>query len=387
MRVTNHHGRGSARHAGRTFDLNLAPHIDQTKTPDNKYWTCYKNIDDLEDAERTYYRNRFAGGIEAQNDKYRARRQYARVREVESVYDNRMTSPEGSLLYIGDKTARDAVTPDQLWKCAMRYAAWEMQYSKAHGEFYRVLTLAMHVDERGQIHVEERGVYQHQDAAGNWYAGQAAALEAAGFPLPEPEEERSRENNRKMTWDALRREKWIAIVEKEPEQRRSHPSLEVWLAQQEAAELLEQAKERAGEITAEADRKAAETLQEAQEEARQEGERIIAEANREAAERLSEEQEEAKSLREDNERLMRKNAALRCSNRFYEISGSYRAYQERVKAHLDAPAPEQAPYDQIAPKRRVKGNQEAQRQTERVGMLEEAFSIDYSGHEREDRQL
>lgn len=371
MRAANHHGRGTAKHAGRNFDLGKADHIDPTKTKDNRYWSIYHGEttgERLEADEMRYYRKRFSAAAEAQNEKYRKNRQHSRIRTTDDWYRDRVRQPEGSLLYIGDKSNRRDVPPDVLWACASRYIRWEQDYSKAHGGFYEPLSFALHVDERGQWHVEERGVYQYRNAEGDWMVGQNAALEAAGFVLPEPGQKLSRTNNRKMTWDAVRRKKWLDIVEeagftieRQPKEGDLHLPLEAWQALKDAQMAQEAEFERQ------------------REEMRQEAER--------AAEALQEAQEEAKSLREDNERLRRKNAALRASNRFYEQAESYRTYQERIKARLDAPEPVKAPYDQIAPKRRVRGNQEAQRQAERVAQVQEAFNIDYSSHEREDRQL
>lgn len=246
MRAANHHGRGTARHASRYgYD---APHVDKSRSKGNRFWTwCGGNVlgvggcPGMEEAELSFYRKRFTDGVEARNERYRARRQSGRVRTVEQVYRNRVTQPEESLLYIGDKGSRGQVPPDVLWACFQEYLAWECECSRKHAEFYRPLSAALHVDERGQWHVHERGVYQYQDADGEWQVGQAAALEAAGFPLPDPDADRSADNNRKMVWDAARREKWLDIVEahgfaieREPEAERPHMGLEAWQAWQDS---------------------------------------------------------------------------------------------------------------------------------------------------------
>ena len=214
MRATNHHGRGTAKHASRHGYT--APHIDKARSKDNRFWTWCGGVREtdadgacpgLEGDERLYYSSMFRKGIEAQNEIYRKRRQYGKVRTPDDFYARRVTQPEESLLYIGDKSFRGAVSPDVLWDCVREYVAWEREFSRAHGDFYVPLSLSLHADERGQWHVHERGVYQYADGAGNLRIGQAAALEAAGFPLPDPDADRSVDNNRKMTWDAARREK------------------------------------------------------------------------------------------------------------------------------------------------------------------------------------
>lgn len=241
MRATNHHGRGTAKHAGRDFDLKKAPHIDPARAAQNRYWT-WNGDPKLEAAERAYYRETFQDALDTQNQLHRQRRQYKRVRDIDQVYENRNTQPEGSLLYIGCK--KDGpIDPDVLWACAAEYRAWEQEQL---GGRYVPLSMAMHVDEKGQIHVEERGVYRYQTEAGQWTVGQAAALEAAGVPLPDPDKPRDTDNNRKMTWDAARREKWLDIVEahgftleRTPEQQRPHLGLEAWQAWQDEKAALD----------------------------------------------------------------------------------------------------------------------------------------------------
>lgn len=284
MRAANHHGRGTAKHFTRVrYD---APHTDVTRAGLNRYWTwcggIVKGSPDgcprMESDERNYYGERFAVGVAAQNERNRARRQYGRLRTVEQVYENRMTQPEESLLYIGDKEHLGEVSPDVLWSCVVEYVRWEMDYSKRHGEFYRPLSLALNADERGQLHVHERGVYQYKDADGYWRVGQAAALKAAGFPLPDPSAPRDTDNNRKMVWDAARREKWLDIVEahgfqveREPEAQRPHMGLEAWQAWQDAMAdaqtAQEQAQADAEGIRATARQEASEAVQKAQEKA------------------------------------------------------------------------------------------------------------------------
>lgn len=241
MRAANHHGRGTAKHAGRDFDLEKAPHIDPAKTPGNRYWT-WDGQGNLEASERAYYSQTYQAALDAQNELHRQRRQYKRVRDMGQVYEGRNTQPEGSLLYIGCK--KDGlVDPAILWACVEEYRAWEQD---ALGGCYVPLTMALHVDEDGQYHVEERGVYQYQDEAGNWQIGQAAALEAAGVPLPDASKPRGKDNNRKMSWDAARREAWLDIVEahgfkleRTPDKESPHLGLKAWQAWQDTKATLD----------------------------------------------------------------------------------------------------------------------------------------------------
>lgn len=255
IRGANHHGRGKG---GRAYSphhidrnrLKEAKHIDPARTPQNRYWMWrgeWQQPGDCEAAERAYYREAFADGQEAQNERYRRKGNHSRVRTTDQVYDVTTTSPEGTLLYIG--SLRDGlVDPADLWACGMEYMAWEQT---ALGDYYKPLTLGMHLDEKGQYHLELRSVYQYQDADGHWRPGQNAALEAAGVPLPDPSQPRGKNNNRKMTWDAARREAWLDVleahgyqVERVPEKGRPHMGLEAWQAYQDAkADLDTQAEQ------------------------------------------------------------------------------------------------------------------------------------------------
>lgn len=249
MRGTNHHGKGNPLH-NRHEGFN-SPHIDKSKSKHNIFWTWNGGLQgkapDIRQSELDYYNMKFSDALDMQNQKHRARRQYKRVRTMDDVYRDKQRQPEESLLYIGDKSHLDDISTDMLWNCAMEYLAWEASYSQSHGGFYTVLSASLHADERGQIHIHERGVYQYQDDSGNWQIGQAAALDAAGIALPEPGMARSKTNNRKMSWDAMRREKWLDIieshgfeVEREPETPRPHLSLEAWQGVQDAMTEIRQ---------------------------------------------------------------------------------------------------------------------------------------------------
>lgn len=244
MRATNHHGRGNAKHAGREFDTRKAKHIDPAKASENLYWT-WDGEGSFQQSELAFYRETFQASLDAQNARHMERRQLARVKSMEQFYGSRNYQPEGSLLYIGSmEDGKGQVSREALWECAQEYRAWEEAQSQERGGFYKPLTMALHCDEKGQIHVEERGVYMYRDKDGNMAIGQNAALEAASFELPEPGQAVGKFNNRKMTWDAARREKWLDIceehgfhIERQPRPRgpgQKHVDLETWQEQQDA---------------------------------------------------------------------------------------------------------------------------------------------------------
>ena len=73
--------------------------------------------------------------------------------------------------------------------------------------------MAIHEDET-TIHSQSRRVwFSLNPETGIYEIGQDKALERAGIPLPNPNEPRSRYNNRKMTFDKLAREQFLSICE------------------------------------------------------------------------------------------------------------------------------------------------------------------------------
>lgn len=295
MRAANHHGKGGAIHPSRRFDLEKADHIDAEKAKMNIYWTWNhgrvkneggKAAVDFREAEIAYYEN-FEAHRRRQNEKNKAAGNSKRDKgSAEEVYKSRNSQPEGSLLYIGCKDNRADVDPAVLWACFEEYREWEKEASVG---FYVPLTAALHVDERGQWHVEERGIYQYKDSEGNLAIGQVEALRQAGFELPNPDEPRSKGNNYKMTWDSLRRDKWHDIAEahgfdiiREPNKHGEHLPLEQWQQVQdyarniknwqkvEAAKLQEREKALEGREAALNEREAALDAREAFQNAREE---------------------------------------------------------------------------------------------------------------------
>ena len=79
MKATLHIGKGTGKHNDRTFDLNKATHIDQTRQNENFYINRY--LDDtitFEECERRYFQENYSQWLEIQNEKYRKRRQCRR---------------------------------------------------------------------------------------------------------------------------------------------------------------------------------------------------------------------------------------------------------------------------------------------------------------------
>lgn len=213
MRATSHNGRwGSVKHNGRGFDLTKAGHIDQSRVRDNLYWHWDQEDGDnnFEGAEERYYHKQFGVALAAQNKRHMAARQRNRVKTMSDWLNAKNTCPEETIWQIGNMT--EDVDPEDFAAAVEELQEWLTEWSAAHGEPYKILDTAIHMDEASP-HAHSRRVWQYQDVDGTWKIGQNKALAAAGVPLPNPSAPEGPKNNRKMTFDAMVRDKWMEICE------------------------------------------------------------------------------------------------------------------------------------------------------------------------------
>lgn len=209
MRGSRHNGRwGTERHNGRDFDTGKADHIDPKRTDQNIYYTW--DSGPIKGAELHYYEQTFGQALKEQNERHRKAGNLGRVKDMETWMQARQHRPEETILQIG--TMGDNVDPETFRQAMERYVAWERAWAKTHKQAAQVLDIALHLDEASP-HAHIRRVWQYQDEAGTWHVGQNKALEAAGVELPDPDKPEGRFNNRKMTYDAMCRAKWLDICE------------------------------------------------------------------------------------------------------------------------------------------------------------------------------
>ena len=224
MKASMHNGReGSGRHNDRTFlqgkseqeRQEMAPHIDAARTTDNMTWRVgrkgwHKGTGgDIEAAERDYYRRRYGAAQEAKNARYKAQRHPERCRSTDDLYTGKLTRPEEQILQIGSKD--EQVSPEVFRACVKDYIKELNDWNKAHGRHMQILSVAVHFDETTP-HAHIRRVWEYDSKDGR-ALGQDKALQAAGVPLPDPGKTKGRHNNRKMTFDAQMRDKWLDICE------------------------------------------------------------------------------------------------------------------------------------------------------------------------------
>lgn len=223
MRTTTHHQRGhkgtgkafGSKHNDRNYDTSQADNIDESKSINNHYWNYYdkdkKQTMTFEEVELKFYNEFFGAQLEATNQRYIENRHPERVKTMEQWKAPKRNAPEESIRQVGDKEQH--IEPELLWKIEQRYAKWQNEWNREHGDIFTVLTRALHTDE-ATPHIQERKVWYYKDKkTGLLKIGQEKALEQAGVELPFPDKKLSRTNNRKITFDKICRDKWIDICE------------------------------------------------------------------------------------------------------------------------------------------------------------------------------
>lgn len=222
MRGSRHNGRwGTERHNGRDFDTGKADHIDPKRTAQNVYFTW--DGGPIKGAELSYYERQFGRALKEQNERHRKAGNLGRVRDMETWMQARQHRPEETIMQIGKMD--DNVDPAKFQAALEDYVAWEQDWSAKHGMPTQIMDVALHLDEASP-HAHIRRVWQYQDEAGTWHVGQNKALKAAGVELPDPSKPEGPKNNRKMTYDAMCRERWLDICEQHGFEMERTPSSE-----------------------------------------------------------------------------------------------------------------------------------------------------------------
>ena len=197
MKITSHNGRvdKSGRHNDRNFNVDLATHINKEESKDNLYYVYNGDYEKtFREIELDFYREHFAEGIEAQNNRNKEHRHRGRNKTIEQYYSGRYTQPEDKILQIGDKDSH--ATPEELWACAMEY---KDRFNDIYGDHCKILDMALHVDE-ATPHVHVRRVWIAEDEDGRETISQSKALEQLGIMPPDMSLPIGKYNNSKITF-------------------------------------------------------------------------------------------------------------------------------------------------------------------------------------------
>lgn len=223
MRATQHSGRYnkkgkgfSPRHNDRYFNLELSDHIDVTRINDNIYYNLYDGTynESMKDgklsfdaAEKRFYTEVFYDQWQHTQQTYRNNRHASRCKSFEDWCSK--NAPEEVILQIGDTD--ESVSKEDFKACVVEYNKHLKAWSEAHGEPFKILSIGIHNDE-AVPHAHLRRVWV-ADKNGLKTVGQNKALIQAGVELPNPDKPEGRYNNRKQTFDAEMRAKWLDICE------------------------------------------------------------------------------------------------------------------------------------------------------------------------------
>ena len=195
MKVSYHASKqqGAASHNDRTFDLNLATHIDQSRLHLNHYWTWAPGMD-FESAERLFYRQNYTQMAEEQNRNRKTKR-------IPEEYLNlKRYKPEEAIVQIGnvEDQPEDPKIFDECFEAFIRFLN---DWNKEHGEHMHLLDYAIHKDE-ATTHAHIRLVWDYETKDGIKKISRNTALRLAGIGLADPNRPPSRTNTRKMAFTA-----------------------------------------------------------------------------------------------------------------------------------------------------------------------------------------
>ena len=218
MRTTMHNGRAgkrgvySAKHNSRNFDVENVAHIDAERVSQNQYILVsptgeikVKPIADFDKHEQKYYAFLFGDALEAQNEKYRKKGQYARVKTIDDYRTSKQTCPEEVILQIGDRNS--GVSADKLVNA---FIQWYNEMVTRYGDNWHCMDACLHMDEQVP-HMHCRFCWSHETPTGR-AVSQTKALDALGIERPDMTTPKSQHNNPKMTWTKSQREIWETAV-------------------------------------------------------------------------------------------------------------------------------------------------------------------------------
>mgnify|MGYP004466559153 CR=1 FL=1 len=288
MRVTRHNARGvkkssqgfSAKHNDRNYDVTHAKNIKVENMRFNRYLVCCRGKENwyseqskgehptFDEVEHDYYEKHFRKQYEATQERYKAKRNYAKLTDFDTWRKQKIHCPEETCVQIGNVDGH--VTRKEMLTIGNEYLIAERKYFREHNIKCTVLDAAFHGDE-AVGHLQIRRVYHYTDADGIEKIGQNECLKRSDLQLPNPFKPCVADNNYKMTMDADLRAILLDIceahgltIEREPERNVKHNrSKEKLIADKERQKVMEEtidyqtkllAEQRENEILREAER-------------------------------------------------------------------------------------------------------------------------------------
>ena len=234
QRVSRHNGRSgkngayNSKHNDRQFDTAKAEHIDTARMQLNIYWD-YRNglrshaehesgkYPSFTEVEKQFYTERYSDFIAGQHERNRKTGHSKRNRSIDDLLRDKRVCPEETIYQIGKKGSE--TPPEILLEVLNEY---HDRFNQRFGKHVHIINWSLHLDEKTP-HVHERHVFDVINSHGEIEPKQEKALIAMGIPVPDPNKDSGKFNNRKMTFDAICREMLIDIckahdldIEEEP---------------------------------------------------------------------------------------------------------------------------------------------------------------------------
>lgn len=205
---------------------------------DARFWNWTQKDVSFEESEKLFYEINYTADLERKNKHYKKKGNLKAIRTIDDVLKSKKTAPEELILTVGKMG--DTVSPAIARKCFIDYIKELYKWNNEHGEHMKLLNMAFHNDEKGAPHLHLRRVWDYKDENGNLVLNQNKALELCGIEPPDTTKKIGKYNNRKMTFDAMMREKWLDIcekngieVEREPIKNQKHKSVKEYKREQQ----------------------------------------------------------------------------------------------------------------------------------------------------------
>lgn len=216
-RTTTHQGKGegSAKHNTHSWkdessrDVRLANIID-------------KGNDDFYASEIKFYEERYNQQLQLQNEKYIAKRNYSRCKDIIQFYSSKRYAPVEKILQYGNCTIDRKFKPDryEFENIVETYLERLSKWSEEHGNHLHLLNCAIHLDgdgadDKGEVsnHAQLRFIWDYVDENGVIQCSQEEAMKRAGIELPDSSKPEGRFNNRNITFTNMTRDMWNDVCE------------------------------------------------------------------------------------------------------------------------------------------------------------------------------
>lgn len=167
---------------------------------------AYGKQESLEEAEKLLYENLFYEELDLQNERYRKKGNYGRIKTMDEFRMSERHRPIENVLQVGN--TRLCFSVEELWDVYKQFYRWRWE---TFGGIFAFVGAAVFAGCRVP-HIHERYVLFWTDEYGVKHTGINKALMQAGVGLPFGGIGEGRYNNRKMVFDRICREKWLDIV-------------------------------------------------------------------------------------------------------------------------------------------------------------------------------